>query len=59
MEITALVEATYTSISKAQNGNLKQNPPFKWQSDDCMGSLTTHAKQQLGKVGVSVLYLGM
>ena len=56
MEITALGKAIYTSVSKAQNGNLKQNPPFKWKSDDCTGTLTTHAKQQLGKAGVSVFY---
>lgn len=56
MEITALVKAIHTSVSKAQNGNLNQNPPFKGKSDDCTGSLTTHAKQQLGKACVSAFY---
>lgn len=41
------------------SGNLNQNPPFKGKSDNCMGSLSTHAKQQLGKAGVSAFYFSV
>lgn len=60
VEIDAMVKVNsfHKSISYFQkhSGNLNQNLPFKGKSDDCMGSLSTHAKQQLGKAGVSAFY---